>query len=179
MFVPQEKDRGPLLGVGSLFIPRGSWGSVNLGHKPFYAPEHIGSPEHAWWVYVCGHCLSWVWRKEDSLGELTLSFCHVTPGDWIQVFRLGGRCLNCWAISKPRMMNFNIEWCSVEQEHNNLAFHWHLWGHLRHFQSGVTNERVVSLCTQPFAHACTSFSFKWTLYRSIMNRPSQRWMHSV
>lgn len=40
-----------------------------------------------------GWDMVYVWRSEDNIQELVVSFCHVGPGDWTHV-RLSSKCLN-------------------------------------------------------------------------------------
>lgn len=35
----------------------------------------------------------YVWRSENSLQQLVLSFCHADPGDWTLTIRLGSKRL--------------------------------------------------------------------------------------
>lgn len=48
--------------------------------------------------YIClriyeGWDVVYLWRSEDNIQELVVSFCHVWPGDWTHI-RLSSKCLN-------------------------------------------------------------------------------------
>lgn len=57
----------------------------------------LESLKHLYYLCVCIDII-FVWRSEDSLQELILSFHCAGPGEWTQVIGLVVRACTCWAI---------------------------------------------------------------------------------
>lgn len=120
--------------------------------RPWWqTPLHSGS---CWKFRACVMCVcvgapACQGMSVDDRGQL-----QEAPGHWIQALRLGGKCLNCWSISRTSLWGFMVKPCSIGQKPSNLGLFAHLSGHLGHFQP---DEAVGSLCVWPFPRTCAFF----------------------
>lgn len=134
-------------------------------------------------VYVCVWggkspvCQILAVEDRGQLGGVDFAFLPCGSQGWTQAVRLGGKCLNCWAISRPSQDFFSMKLCYTEQTHINLSLHSHPWRHLIPFQSGCYK---WSRCELLRTTLCTHMHFLLNkLFHRSVDGLSLRWGHSV